>query len=126
MLVTIDGPMITKFIENTTAFNECAEKRFKALDLDGDGVLTRDDLRGALGGWLIAMDMDSQSNEEIKRAYDSIFEKFNAGNNSINCENFRSMLVEIMLAMARGIGNTPMNVLLDEDSLLLNACVNLN
>ncbi|GAB2287406.1 hypothetical protein Dimus_021784 [Dionaea muscipula] len=128
MMVVIDGHIITRFTGHTIAFNKCTDDQFHHLDGDGDGVLSRNDLRGRFD-WLLALDYDPESDEkdledERKRegVADSIFDRFDADRSgTIDREEFRLMIMELMLAIARGIGNTPVSVLVEEDSLVMKA-----
>lgn len=124
----MDGPMINEFVKNTEAFNKCVDERFKKLDVDEDGVISRNDLLNeGLGRWIRALDDDAHTDEEVKKSYYSIFEKFHVDEiNSVNLEKFRLIMKEIMLALVRGIGDTPVGMLLNDDSLLLNVCVHKN
>ncbi|GMG99623.1 hypothetical protein Nepgr_001463 [Nepenthes gracilis] len=120
MMVIIDGPMISRFIENSESFNNCADDRFRMLDADCDGVISRSDLQRRFD-WLLALDYEPQAEEpENGGLNDMIFDKFDADrSNTIDRKEFRSMMTEMMLAIARGIGNTPVNVVVEGDSLLL-------
>ncbi|XP_010674835.3 uncharacterized protein LOC104890918 [Beta vulgaris subsp. vulgaris] len=124
----MDGPMINEFVKNTEAFNKCVDERFKKLDVDEDGVISRNDLLNeGLGRWIRALDDDAHTDEEVKKSYYSIFEKFHVDEiNSVNLEKFRLIMKEINLALVRGIGDTPVGMLLNDDSLLLNVCVHKN
>ncbi|GAB2287413.1 hypothetical protein Dimus_021790 [Dionaea muscipula] len=125
MMVIIDGDMLTAFIGDSIAFNKCADQRFNILDKDGDGVLQRSDLRGRYE-WSMAFEYEPQSEDEEARAAkemdDSIFERFDVDQSgTIDQEGFRQMLSELMLAVARGIGSTPVSVLVEEDSMMMKA-----
>ncbi|KAK6915464.1 EF-hand domain [Dillenia turbinata] len=121
VLAVIDGATVMSLIEDRKGFNECVEQRFRMLDIDGDGVLCRSDLHRGLDK-TIAMECDTPSDEEINDLYDLIFNTFDADKNgAIDLQEFGSLMKEIMLAMARGIGDSPIGVALDEDSLLMKA-----
>uniref|UniRef100_A0A803KPM1 EF-hand domain-containing protein n=1 Tax=Chenopodium quinoa TaxID=63459 RepID=A0A803KPM1_CHEQI len=120
MMMIIDGSMINKFVEDTEAFYKCTDEKFKELDVDSDGLISRNDLpKGGLGQWVLAIDDEAYSDEDIKEAYDLIFD----GSTSIGLETFRLMAKEIMLALVRGIGDMPIGMLLNEDSLIFKACL---
>ena len=68
------------------------------------------------------MELKSKSKENVDRFYTTIFQRFDEdGNGKIDRNEFTSLMREIMLAMARGIGNLPIIVVLDQDSLLMMA-----
>ncbi|GAB4855412.1 hypothetical protein Ancab_024036 [Ancistrocladus abbreviatus] len=128
MIVMIDGCMISRFVNDTEAFNKCANDRFQILDADGDGALSLTDLQQRFD-WFFALDseaedeQDDDCNRNVKVS-DSIFKAFDADHsNTIDREEFRPMLMEMMLAVARGIGNTLVNVVVTEDgnSLVVKA-----
>ncbi|GAB2277565.1 hypothetical protein Dimus_012275 [Dionaea muscipula] len=125
MLVIIDGPMLTTFVADSISFNESADERFRVLDTNGDGVLSRSDLRGKLD-WLMAFEYEAQSDEEearkAKEMDDSIFDRFDGDQRgTIGQEEFRRMLAELMLAVARGIGTTPVGLAVEECSMMIKA-----
>ncbi|KNA16706.1 hypothetical protein SOVF_086700 [Spinacia oleracea] len=128
MIMIIDGSMINKFVEDTEAFHKYSDEKFKMLDVDNDGVVTRKDLpKGGLGNWILALDDEAHSDEDVKEDYDSIFKSFEVdGSCSIGLETFRLMVKEIMLALVRGIGNMPISMLLNDDSLIFKACLQSN
>ncbi|KAE9459879.1 hypothetical protein C3L33_08227, partial [Rhododendron williamsianum] len=60
----------------------------------------------------------------LARLYDSIFEKFDCdGSESVDLEEFRSEMRKIMLAIADGLGSSPIQMALEDDdeSLLKQA-----
>ncbi|KAA8536967.1 hypothetical protein F0562_029445 [Nyssa sinensis] len=98
----LDGPTVTEFVDSE-AFNKSVNQHFDMLDADGDGVLSRGKLK-MRSGRFSSMEYELQSNEEISILYDILFEKFDADQNgTIDREEFRSLMKEIMLAKARGI-----------------------
>ncbi|GAA0154946.1 calmodulin-related [Lithospermum erythrorhizon] len=117
----IDGPTVTDFVNDSEAFEKCVNEKFQVFDLDGDGVLSREELerRGSKVG---SSEHELQSGDEIASLYDILFEKFD-GNQSgtIDRDEFGSLMKEIMLAKARGIGNSPISIILQGDSLLMRA-----
>lgn len=117
----LNGSTVTKFIEDTEAFDNCVNERFEMLDVNGDGVLSPCELKEGFGR-LLAWEYESQSEEEINNLYNTIFEKFDEDQNgTIDREEFRSLIKDIMLGMAQSIGNSPVQVALEEDSLLMKA-----
>ncbi|XWS58310.1 hypothetical protein CRYUN_Cryun08bG0023200 [Craigia yunnanensis] len=63
------------------------------------------------------MELKSKYKENVDRFCTTIFERSDEdGNGKIDRNDFTSLMKEIMLAMARGIGNLPITVALDQDS----------
>ncbi|KAK3007784.1 hypothetical protein RJ639_014161 [Escallonia herrerae] len=117
----VDGPTVTEFVEDAEAFEKCVNERFDVLDVDGDGALSRDELQTRMGN-LSSMEYELQPKDEINGIYDTLFEKFDADQNgTIDRDEFMALMKEIMLAKARGIGNSPVLIIVQGDSLLMRA-----
>ncbi|CAI9264791.1 unnamed protein product [Lactuca saligna] len=84
----IDGPMLTKFVDDSAAFEKCIKERFDMLDVNKDGVLSRNELHNDIND-VSSVESALQSKEE-----------------------------EVMIAKAHGFGNTPVCIILQTDSLL--------
>ncbi|KAL8166633.1 hypothetical protein V2J09_008132 [Rumex salicifolius] len=129
MMLMIDGPMINRFIEDVDNFRKCADERFHELDAGGDGLLSREDLGRKLSA---SMGLDHQTSSDLqlhdgkeKNIDDLVFDKFDVdGNGMIDGEEFRPMMTEMLIAMARGIGSMPVVVGVEKDSLLMKAYEN--
>ncbi|KAG9459847.1 hypothetical protein H6P81_004355 [Aristolochia fimbriata] len=117
-LCMIDGPMVRRFVENGEAFDAMVKERFGTLDTDGDGVLSFPELRKGFEGLkLVARDATAA---ELAAQYDALFQKFDTDHNgSVDMAEFRSEMREIMLALAQGIGESPVQIALGNDSLLM-------
>ncbi|PWA48447.1 Calcium-binding EF-hand [Artemisia annua] len=117
-VVFIDGPMVEKFLKDSDAFGKCIEERFNTLDVNKDGVLSRDELRNEATD-LASVELMLQSKEEVDNVYDAIFEKFDTGKKgTLKHEEFSLLMKEVIQAQADGIGKTPVCIILQEDSLL--------
>ncbi|KAK0602532.1 hypothetical protein LWI29_034511 [Acer saccharum] len=117
----LTGSTLMKFIENKDAFENCVNEYFKRVDASGKGGISRDMLCKGFGGFFVP-ESEPQSKEEIERVCDTVFERFDKDRNGkIDHGEFRSLLREIMLAMAQGLGNTVVLVYLDRDGLLSRA-----
>ncbi|GFY94792.1 hypothetical protein Acr_10g0001770 [Actinidia rufa] len=117
----LDGPILIKFVEDSKVFDKCVDEKFDMLDADCDGALSRSDLQ-VRPGRFSSMEFELQSKEEITNLYDTLFETFDTDRNGkIDRNEFRSLMEEIVLAKARGIGQSPVLVILQEDSLLMRA-----
>ncbi|GJV42236.1 calcium-binding EF-hand family protein [Tanacetum coccineum] len=120
-VVFIDGPMVENFLKDSDAFGKCIEERFSTLDVNKDGVLSRDELRNEATD-LASVELMLQSKEEVDNLYDAIFEKFDTEKKgTLKREEFSSLMKEVIQAQADGIGKTPVCIILQEDSLLQKA-----
>ncbi|GMP60778.1 hypothetical protein CsSME_00023499 [Camellia sinensis var. sinensis] len=110
-VVCLESSTVIEFVEDTKVFDKCVNEQFAMLDGDGDGVLSRDDLQTRTGKFA-----------SITNMYDTLFEKFDVDRNGkIDREEFRSLMREIVLAKACGLGQSPVLVILQGDSLLMRA-----
>ncbi|XP_058213401.1 uncharacterized protein LOC131325262 [Rhododendron vialii] len=117
----LEGPTLTEFVKDAEAFDKCVDEQFDKLDTDDDGELSRSDLQTRHGRFS-SVEFELQSKEEITSMYDTLFETFDAdGNGKIDREEFRTLMREIVLAKARGIGLSPVLIILQGDSLLMRA-----
>ncbi|KAI3803726.1 hypothetical protein L1987_31887 [Smallanthus sonchifolius] len=117
----IDSSMIEKFINNSEAFEKCIEERFNVLDVNKDGVLSRDELQNDTNDSSY-VELALQSKEEVDSLYNVLFEKFDVEKKgTLGRKEFGSLMKEVMLAMAHGVGDTPVCIILHEDSLLKKA-----
>lgn len=120
-VAVLDSKTVTEFVEAKDAFKSCVEEYFKIFDADGDGGISRKEFDEGLGR-IFTMELKSRSKQDVDQFYSTIFERFDEdGNGKIDRNEFTSLMREIMLAMARGIGHLPVIVLLDQDSLLMMA-----
>ncbi|KAJ0697237.1 putative EF-hand domain-containing protein [Helianthus annuus] len=114
----IDSHMVEKFIENSEAFEKIIGERFTLLDANKDGVLSRGELQNDTNDSSYE-DVALQPKEEIINLYDVLFEKFDVGKKgTLDRKEFGSLMKEVMLAKAHGFGDTPVSIILQEDSLL--------
>lgn len=122
----IDAPMVTEFVNDAKAFEKWTGEKFKMLDADGNGVLSRDELEKRVGK-LSSREFELQTADEISSLYDALFNKFDVDQSgTIDREEFSALMKEVMLAKARGIGNSPVSVILQNDSLLMRAVQRAN
>ncbi|KAJ8648389.1 EF-hand domain-containing protein [Cinnamomum micranthum f. kanehirae] len=113
----LNGPTVKEFVEDEEGFNKCLEERFTSLDVNGDGVLSKSELSKGFEGFKL-LDGDWGSPEEIA----TMFERFDTDRNgTVDLNEFKVQMKEIMLAVARGIGDSPIQVALDSSSLLMKA-----
>ena len=119
-VVIIDGSTVRDFVGNDALFNKSVDDRFSALDLNGDGVLSRSELRKAFETFRLleahfGIDVVTPP-EQLTQLYDSIFDKFDCDHSdTVDLEEFRSEMKKIMLAIADGLGSCPIQMALEDD-----------
>ncbi|KAL2933020.1 Calmodulin flagellar [Bienertia sinuspersici] len=128
-VVIIDGSTVRSFVEDEAEFNKSVEKSFAAFDLNGDGTLSRSELRKAFESMRLieshyGVDVGGPNPAQLTALYDSIFEGFDLDRNgTVDLEEFKSEMKKIMLAIADGLGECPIQMALEDGSgnLLQNA-----
>uniref|UniRef100_A0A5B7BN25 EF-hand domain-containing protein n=1 Tax=Davidia involucrata TaxID=16924 RepID=A0A5B7BN25_DAVIN len=119
-VVIIDGSTVRDFVSDEAQFKKSVDERFAALDLNNDGVLSKSELRKAFESFRLleshfGVDVATPP-EELSQLYNSIFEKFDCDNSgTIDLEEFRSEMKKIMLAIADGLGSSPIQMALEDD-----------
>ncbi|KAJ6805480.1 uncharacterized protein M6B38_180695 [Iris pallida] len=119
-VIIVDGSTVRSFVEDSAAFDKAVSERFASLDLNGDGVLSRAELRRALetyrlleshfGAEVVALPAD------LARLYDSIFEQFDVDRSgTVDLPEFRSEMRRMLLAIADGLGSVPIQMAIDDD-----------
>ncbi|KAM3323300.1 hypothetical protein P3S67_004451 [Capsicum chacoense] len=130
-VVIIDGSTVRDFVNNEEAFTKAIDKGFTDLDLNNDGVLSRSELRKAFESLrLIESHFGVEvaaTPEELTNLYDSIFEKFDCDHNgTVDREEFGNEMRKIMLAIADGLGTSPIQMALDDsDQSLIKQAADL-
>ncbi|KAL0693562.1 hypothetical protein Bca4012_060742 [Brassica carinata] len=104
-------------ISDKKSFESITDDYFKILDLDGDGTLSPSELRKGLNR-VVAVESEVASGEETDSVYEAIFERF--GENLVP-EKFRDLISEILTAMARAFGNSPVIMVVHSDGLIMEA-----
>lgn len=118
----LNDSTVAGFVDDTTPFEKCSMECFDELDVNGDGVLSKEELRAGFGKLLPGIGYVSQPKEELNGMHDAIFERFDADRNGVvDRGEFKELLREIMLGVARGIGGSPVLVALEHGSLLMRA-----
>ncbi|XP_027367777.1 calmodulin-like protein 4 [Abrus precatorius] len=113
-VAVVNSSTVTEFVKDTAKFDGFVNEWFAMIDKNGDGKLSRDEIRGGFGMFL-ALDSESQPQEEMFKRFDE------DGNGALDLKEFKSLMTEIMHAVARGIGGSPIIVVLGKDSLLIKA-----
>ncbi|CAH9120062.1 unnamed protein product [Cuscuta epithymum] len=122
----VDGLAVEAFVNDTKPFNHWVDEKFESLDLDNTGELSREALENRQGKFG-SQEFELQSRNEIHNLYNAIFERFDVDKNgTIDREEFRELMKEIMLAKARCIGKSPVLVILQRDSLLMRVVQHLS
>lgn len=123
----LDGATIRDFVEDEREFNVSVEDRFKVLDANGDGLLSYKEMARELMSLRVlethfGVDGVRLGREELVKLYGSLFRKFDHdGNGAVDLEEFRAEMREMMLAIAGGLGFLPVQMVLEEGSLLKRA-----
>lgn len=122
----LDSSTIVDFVEDEEAFGVFIRDRFASLDADCDGLLSYaemlEELR-ALRVFETHFGIDVKSDpDELSRVYGSLFVQFDRDSNgSVDLEEFKAETKRMMLGMANGLGFLPVQMVLEEDSLLKKA-----
>ncbi|KAK2637165.1 hypothetical protein Ddye_031957 [Dipteronia dyeriana] len=118
-VVIIDGTTVRAFVSDEEEFKKSVDERFQALDINKDGVLSRSELRKAFESMRLlethfGVDVTSTP-EQLTQLYDSIFDKFDLDSSgTVDVEEFRSELKKILLAIADGLGSSPIQMALED------------
>ncbi|CAL5196443.1 unnamed protein product [Lathyrus oleraceus] len=120
-VVIIDGTTVTDFIADDERFTDSVNEQFSSLDLNNDGVLSRAELRTAFESMRLieahfGIDVSTPP-EQLTRLYDSVFDSFDGdGSGTVDRDEFKSEMKKIMLAIADGLGSSPIQMVLEDDS----------
>ncbi|CAI0377155.1 unnamed protein product [Linum tenue] len=118
-VVLIDGNTVRDFVASEDHFNRSVEETFALLDVDKDGVLSRSELRRAFEN-LRLLDADfgvdtPTKPDEVTKLHNSIFDKFDGDHNgTVDLEEYRSEVRTILLAIADGLGSSPIQMALED------------
>ena len=119
-VVIIDGSTVRDFVSDEAQFKKSVDDQFAALDLNSDGVLSRSELRKAFESLRLieahfGIDVATPP-EQLTQLYDSIFDKFDSDQSgTVDLEEFREEMKKIMLAIADGLGFSPIQMVLEDD-----------
>lgn len=115
----LDGSTVRSFVEDEPAFQKSVDARFAALDTNNDGVLSRAELRKALETFRLlethfGVDVVIPPGE-LTDLYDSIFDQFDYDHSgTVDLKEFRVEMKKIMLAIADGLGSSPIQMAVEE------------
>ncbi|KAG8640522.1 uncharacterized protein LOC110608286 [Manihot esculenta] len=122
----LDGATIVNFVEDEEAFTVSVRDRFDNLDTDQDGLLSYAEMLKELQSLRVfethfGIDVKTDP-EELARIYSSLFDQFDHDlSGRVDLEEFKEETKQMMLAMANGLGFLPVQMVLEEDSLLKKA-----
>ncbi|RDY04752.1 hypothetical protein CR513_11489, partial [Mucuna pruriens] len=115
-VAVVNNSTVTDFINNSDEFDSFVNEWFAIIDEDGDGKLSCDEIHGRLGMLLpLGSESQPQPHHEILNRFDE------DGNGALDPKEFKSLMTEIMHAFARGIGGSPILLVLGNDTLLVKA-----
>ncbi|RWR71867.1 hypothetical protein CKAN_00005100 [Cinnamomum micranthum f. kanehirae] len=123
----LDGSTIREFIEDDQAFNGWTDDRFAKLDIDHDGFLSYGEMMKELKSPRVlethfGVDVVQLNSDDLALIYSALFLQFDHDRNGcVDIEEFRAETKQMMLAMANGLGFLPVQMVLEEDSLLKKA-----
>ncbi|KDP30844.1 hypothetical protein JCGZ_13787 [Jatropha curcas] len=122
----LDSATIVNFVEDEEAFTLSIRNHFANLDTDKDGLLSYGEMLKELQSLRVfethfGIDIKTEP-EELSRVYNTLFLQFDHDlNGTVDLEEFKAETKEMMLAMANGMGVLPIQMVLEEDSLLKKA-----
>jgi hypothetical protein len=122
----LDGRTVQSFVDDERAFNSSVDARFAALDADRNGRLSYAEMAGELMA-LRVREAHFGTDEpaaaaELADLYGALFARFDRdGDATVDLDEFRAEMREVMLAVARGLGVLPVQMVVEEGSLLRRA-----
>ncbi|TKY64865.1 receptor expression-enhancing protein 1/2/3/4 [Spatholobus suberectus] len=122
----LDGATIVNFLQDEEAFGVSVRNRFAHLDTDNDGLLSYAEMLKELQSLRVlethfGIDVEPDP-DELARVYESLFTQFDHNlNGTIDLDEFKKETKQMMLAMADGLGFLPVQMVLEEDSILKKA-----
>ncbi|XP_065854655.1 uncharacterized protein [Euphorbia lathyris] len=118
-LAIISESTFIDFIEDRDEFENHAKECFKMMDRNEDGVISRDEFNEGFHK-LMALECEFRPKEEIENLCQQVFERFDEDKSgNISDQEFQCLIREILMAMARSIGNSPVLVALHSTSFMM-------
>ncbi|CAL5063771.1 unnamed protein product [Urochloa decumbens] len=116
----LDGRTVQSFVEDERDFNSCVDARFAALDADRDGRLSYAEMACELAA--LRVREAHFGADELAELYGALFARFDRdGDGAVGPDEFRAEMREVMLAVASGLGALPVQMVVEEGSLLRRA-----
>ncbi|KMT02519.1 hypothetical protein BVRB_9g204590 [Beta vulgaris subsp. vulgaris] len=122
----LDCATITNFVDDEEAFNSSVEDHFAHLDTNHDGILSYSEMLKELQSLRVfethfGVDV-TVGPEELATTYGALFLQFDHDlNGAVDIQEFKAETKRMMLAVANGLGFLPIQMVLEEDSLLKKA-----
>ncbi|XP_039120780.1 uncharacterized protein LOC120257459 [Dioscorea cayenensis subsp. rotundata] len=123
----LDGETIRSFVEDEEAFNVAIHLWFTDLDTNNDGRLSYIELNKELMSLRVfekhfGVDDNVLSHEELVQVYGGLFSSFDHdGDGVVDLDEFKAEMKKMMLAVAEGLGFLPVQMVVEEGSLLKRA-----
>uniref|UniRef100_A0A0D9XEZ6 EF-hand domain-containing protein n=1 Tax=Leersia perrieri TaxID=77586 RepID=A0A0D9XEZ6_9ORYZ len=120
----LDGKTVRSFVEDESAFNSSVDGRFAALDTNRDGLLSYAEMANELMSLRVlethfGVDEAAMSADELVAVYRGLYARFDHdGNGTVDLEEFRAEMKEVLLAVANGLGFLPVQMVVEEGSFL--------
>lgn len=122
----LDSETIVNFVEDEAAFGAFIRERFAHLDTNHDGLLSYSEmleelqsLRVTQNDFEIDVKLDP---DEVSSVYSALFLQFDRDlNGTVDLDEFKTETKRMMLGMANGMGFLPVQMVLEEGSLLMKA-----
>ncbi|MED6189465.1 hypothetical protein PIB30_096235 [Stylosanthes scabra] len=118
----VSSGAVINFVDDKAGFDKFVQTCFDMVDENGDGMLSPEEVRSGFRK-LLPFGSASQPMKPMDEGLlKLIFERFDKDQNGkLDKTEFKSLMTEIMNAVARGIDGFPMIVTLEKDSLLMKA-----
>ena len=122
----LDSTTIINFLEDKEAFSVSVRHRFAQLDTDQDGLLCYAEMLRELQSLRVlethfGIDVKTDP-DEVSEVYSSLFAHFDHDSDgAVGLEEYMEETKKMMLGMASGMGLLPVQMILEEDSLLMKA-----
>ncbi|KAJ4772647.1 Calcium-binding EF-hand family protein [Rhynchospora pubera] len=121
---TIDASTIRNFLKDERFFTKSIEERFSMIDSNHDGRLSYAEMAKELEKLRVnethfGVAGNGLTKHELGQLYQGLFANFyHNANGLVDLEEYKSEVREMMLAIAKGLGFLPVQMVLEEGSFL--------